>query len=302
MPLETKTDLARLRADLKTYADIAAVKFNDRAVDHMLDLFGDLYVDSCITVRTTTERPEKRDVNFRYMTPYVEHNPVARLREAGVLEESGRPVDLLTDEVIDTLPVWWGVDVSLHRGFQKVWPFFHELPTLHDVLNLKHIPDSLRRFGDRLDSLGLDKFAIMALDFRNETMNLYTEMLKPGRFDRDQVISMIGDVEDGAPSEEEVARNRDVVSCYYTFDWRSDSPRRLCFAMTSSQADYPTQWHPLAKRFCDEAPVLYPEPQLIFNTTYGSNAGYLKLEADYTGNAGSDVFNYWDRDRENGQR
>ncbi|MGQ4427099.1 aromatic prenyltransferase, partial [Streptomyces violaceoruber] len=51
----------------------------------------------------------------------------------------------------------------------------------------------------------------------------------------------------------------------------------------------------LAARFAAEAPVQAERRELIFNPTFGARGSYLKMEADYTGDAASRVFGYWNR-------
>ncbi|MEU6533914.1 aromatic prenyltransferase [Streptomyces sp. NPDC046928] len=63
----------------------------------------------------------------------------------------------------------------------------------------------------------------------------------------------------------------------------------------SVSANFPFHVHPLAARFAAEAPVPAERRQLIFNPTFGARGKYLKLEADYTGDAASRVFGYWNR-------
>jgi hypothetical protein len=60
--------------------------------------------------------------------------------------------------------------------------------------------------------------------------------------------------------------------------------------------NYPTHWHPLAKRFLEESPSPARNRNFIFNTTYGSQAGYLKIETDYTEDSTGAIFRFWNPD------
>ncbi|MFI6095758.1 aromatic prenyltransferase [Lentzea sp. NPDC051213] len=292
---DTKTDLVQLHTDLRKYAEIAEVDFNDRAVSEMIDTFNEQYATGTITVRTTTQNAAKRTVNFRYMTPELPHNPVATARQKGLLKSSGHPVESMVDEVIDRLPLWWGVDASVARGMEKAWAFFEEPPTFDELLELKYLPESVRNHRERFAKVRLERFCIMAFDFHNGSMNLYSEMLTPGSFTRAEVAMMIQEMDAALPSDEEIGRDTEAVNAYYTFDWDVPQARRLCFAMTASEENFPKHWHPLAERFAVEAPFQAEQRGLIFNPTYGPTGGYLKVEADYTGDAGPRVFSYWNR-------
>jgi hypothetical protein len=292
---ESKTDLAQFRADLQKYAEIAEVGFNGPAVDEALSAYREQFETGTITVRTTTESPSRRSVNFRYMTPELKHDPVAIAREKGLFVPTGRPVELLAQEVTEKLPVWWGVDISVGNGFEKAWAFLENPPTFEELVSLEHVPDSIRNHGERWARAGLDSFCIMAFDFRNGTTNVYSRMLAPGTVTQEAAEEMILEMKSPLPSDEELRRDTEAVNVYYTFDWVSPDAKRLCFAMTATEQTFPGHWHPLAARFKAEAPFKAEDRGLIFNTTYGASGGYLKVEADYTGDAGPRVFGYWDK-------
>ncbi|MFF8880800.1 aromatic prenyltransferase [Streptomyces flaveolus] len=289
------TDLSRFRTDLIRYAKIADTEFNAEAVDPLLDHLGDLYSSGMITVRTTTEDASKRSVNFRYATHKIPHNAVERLESAGILKRSGRQVECLADELIRTFPLWWGVDSSVGHGFEKIWAFFEDGVPLDNILALDHLPEAVRENRDHLIRYGLEKVYIVGLDFRNQSVNLYSGIAKGGHFTPGEVRSLMSDLSYQIPTEEELRRNADTFQYYYTFTWDSPAVRRLCFAMTASMETFPAHWHPLAEKFHKQAPVLPDQRALIFNTTYGPKGGYLKMEADYTGTAATTIFDYWDK-------
>lgn len=295
MSIETGTDLVQFRADLKRYADIAEVDFNDRAVEQLVDVFAEQFATGTITVRTTTHDASRRSVNFRYMTPDMPHDPVAIAREHGLLPDSTHPLNKLLDEVTEKIPLWWGLDASVGLGMQKVWAFFEQPLEFDAIAALENIPASVRNHRERFTRARINKFAILGMDFRNNTMNLYSEMLTPGYFSRDEVAEMIRDMESPLPSDEELGRDTENINTYYTFDWDSPAARRLCFTVPSTGENFPCHWHPLAARFATEAPFQAAQRGMIFNTTYGPTGGYMKMEADYTGDAATRVFGHWNR-------
>jgi hypothetical protein len=229
------------------------------------------------------------------MTPDMPHHPVAIAREHGLLPESTHPLNGLLDEVTERIPLWWGMDASVGRGMEKVWAFFEQPLAFDDIAALKNAPPSVHNHRERFTRARINTFLIMGMDFRNNTMNLYSEMLTPGYFTRDDVAEMIRDMDSPLPDDEKLGRDTEAINAYYTFDWDSPQARRLCFAIPSTEEDFPSHWHPLAARFAAEAPFQAAQRGLIFNSTYGPTGGYMKMEADYTGDAASRVFGYWNR-------
>nr|QXP40533.1 prenyltransferase [Streptomyces sp.] len=289
------TDLARFLSDLETYAGLAEVNFDNRAVEQVVDVFAEQFATGTITVRTTTHEASIRSVNFRYMYPDSPHDPVGIAQAHGLLPDADPAVMSLLAEVTDRIPLWWGLDASVGSGVQKVWAFFEQPLEFDDIASLENVPPSLRDHRERFDGARIDRFAIMGFDFRNNTTNLYSEMVSPGYFDQEEVARMIRDMGSLPPDNEEIERCRGAINVYYTFDWNSSRARRLCFAVPSGEGEFPAHLHPLAARFAAEAPVQAEQRELIFNPTFGAGGDYLKMEADYTGDAASRVFGYWNR-------
>ncbi|MEU5143574.1 aromatic prenyltransferase [Streptomyces sp. NPDC021139] len=295
MPTGGTTDLARFLSDLKAYAELAEVDFDSRAVEQVVDVFAEQFATGTITVRTTTHEASARSVNFRYMYPDSPHDPVEIARENGLLPDADPAVMSLLAEVTDTIPLWWGLDASVGHGVQKVWAFFERPLEFGEIASLENIPHSLRDHRERFGEARIERFAIMGFDFRDNTTNLYSEMVSPGYFDQEDIARMIRDMGSLPPDTEEIGRCRGAINVYYTFDWNSPQARRLCFAVPAREGEFPSHLHPLAARFAAEAPVQAERRDLIFNPTFGARGKYLKMEADYTGDAASRVFGYWNR-------
>lgn len=295
MPTGRTTDLALFLSDLEAYAKLAEVTFDKRAVEQVVDVFAEQFATGTITVRTTTHEAANRSVNFRYMYPDSPHDPVEIARAHGLLPDADPAVMSLLAEVTEKIPLWWGLDASVGHGVQKVWAFFEQPLEFGEIASLENTPHSLRDHRERFGEARIDRFAIMGFDFRDNTTNLYSEMVSPGYFEQEEVARMIRDVGSLPPDNEEIERCRGAINVYYTFDWNSPQARRLCFAVPSRDGEFPLHLHPLAARFAAEAPVQAERRELIFNPTFGARGSYLKMEADYTGDAASRVFGYWNR-------
>ncbi|MFG2547988.1 aromatic prenyltransferase [Streptomyces sp. NPDC048594] len=295
MPTGRTTDLARFLSDLEVYAKLAEVDFDDRTVEQVVDVFAEQFATGTITVRTTTHEAPRRDVNFRYMDPDSPHDPVGTARAHGLLPDADPAVMSLLAEVTEKIPLWWGLDASVGHGVQKVWAFFEQPLEFAEIASLENTPRSLRDHRERFREARIDRFSIMGFDFRDNTTNLYSEMVSPGYFEQEEVDRMIRDMGSLPPDNEETRRCRGAINVYYTFDWNSPQARRLCFAVPSREGEFPSHLHPLAARFAAEAPVQAERRELIFNPTFGARGSYLKMEADYTGDAASRVFGYWNR-------
>ncbi|MCF6523711.1 aromatic prenyltransferase [Streptomyces sp. JJ36] len=293
--ISVRVDLANLAADLQTYAKIADVPFAGDAVWKMLDTFPEQYAGSCISVRTTTHPAERRDVNFRFLSNDLSHDPVAPLQRAGELAFEGHPVEDLLAELVERYPVWWGVDSAVSHGFEKFWVFFTRGVPLDEILELPQLPTAARAHRDALVAAGIDVVYLVGLDFWHRSVNLYSGLLPPGRLSPPRVAGLVGELGFPVPDEEERALAAQAFQTYHTFTWESPDVQRLCFAGTVRPPAGSAQWHPPTGRFVAEAPVLAGRRDFIFARTYGPGLTYQKVEADYTGTTGETFFDYWRR-------
>ncbi|MFI0479694.1 aromatic prenyltransferase [Actinomadura sp. 9N215] len=230
MPRSTN-DTSALRNDLERYAEIAGVNFNCKMVDQVLTVFGDVYADpkSWVGVRTTTEPTGKRDVNFRYLNRSTEHDVVERLRENGMVNFRGHPVEDLHSDIIARYSVHWGADFTVSHGCQKIWALLPESVPVEDILGLPHLPEAARKHHSHFTRYWMDKVSLIALDFWNQSVNLYSGLLRPNQLTKYDVKELIESLSFAVPSDEELLRDTEALAAYYTFSWDYPGVCRLCF-------------------------------------------------------------------------
>jgi aromatic prenyltransferase len=291
--LKPKLNPDTLFSDLQQYAQISEVPFNPQAVRQLLDLFGDIYPEAtAVSIRTTTHPIPQRDVNFRYMETEIPHNPFERLKDAGLLPLEGHPVEKVIPEVSDRYPVWWGVDVAVSRGFEKIWAFLKTGVPVDEFLTLPCLPDSARNLRDHLKKFAPPDIIIVGVDFKNKTMNLYPSIIPPESYEPNKIAAMIADLGFSVPSDEVLQCDSRTVNFYYTLSWAVPTAQRLCYAIPAPPEALPTHWFPLFKRFVERVPFQAERRMFAYNPTYGPRGGYVKIEADYLGNL-QQIFSYW---------
>lgn len=290
---KTKLDLNVFYADLKRFADISEVPMDSEMVLKTLNLFEDIYSQATISVRTTTKPVGKRDVNMRYMEPHKDHDPFQRLVDAGLIVLEGHPVEKLVPVVMERYPIWWGMDVALSHGVEKLWPFFKTPVPIDEILSLPCIPDSARNYRDHFKKYAVnDNVYILAIDFTNKSMNIYPAIFPPGTFSPDRIGEMITELGFARPSDEELKQCSRAPHFYYTFTWEQPTIQRFSFAIPTSAEEFPVHWHPLCQKFIDNVPFQSDHRMFCFSPTYGARGGYMKVEADYRGTL-PEIFSYW---------
>lgn len=279
MPTSAVTQ--RLRDDLKHYARLAEARYDPSRVEPVLDVLTEIAPDALMAVRTTSEPVGEREVNVRFMN--FTANPAAALRDAGLLEFTGHPLEQVLTSVAEAVPVQFGVDVAVGTGVQKVWLALGEMLDLEQVCALPGIPDAVRTNADHLTRWGGKKFLLVAVDFLSRTMNLYTQLLAPGQLRPEDIRTILRELDFAPPSEAELtAIGEHAYTIYRTFSWTEPSVRRICFPRRFSRETFPVHLDPVLERFVRDAPLVGAgDHAFTFYAAYKPDGSYYKVQADY---------------------
>jgi hypothetical protein len=273
--------LERFRRDLREYARLADVPYEQSVVDPVLDSLAELWTSSWVGVRTTTHPAGRREVNARLIHQGADADPVASLRSAGLLEFTGHPMEKLLTGIPEAMPVRWGVDLSVSGGVQKIWLVFPELVTVQRMLEFPGVPDSARAHAPHLRSYG-GEIGMMALDFASRTMNLYSRVFEPGTLSPLDIATILAELDFAPAGDDELAHLGRTFNVYRTFSWTSPRMQRVCFPVRHDASGFPGHFDPVLDRFVAGAPFVGTgPPAFVFFAAYGATGRYYKVQADY---------------------
>ncbi|MFE3194559.1 aromatic prenyltransferase [Nocardia sp. NPDC059240] len=274
--------LDRIRRDLREFARLAEAPYDPAAVDPALEALTELWTTSVLGVRTTTHPVPQRRVNVRLMNSGVGVDPVTMLREAGLLEFIGHPMEQLLTGIPAAVPVLFGVDVGVAHGVEKIWMMFPGMIAVDRVLGFTGIPESARAHAAHLNRYGSD-IAIMALDFASRTMNLYSRVFAPGLITAADITTILAELDFVAATDGELALLGNTFNVYRTFSWTSPHMQRICFPVRHQATTFPKHVDPVLDRFVSGAPYAGSGPRgFTFYTAYGPDDRYYKVQAEYT--------------------
>ncbi|WP_169814287.1 aromatic prenyltransferase [Nocardia mexicana] len=277
--------LDRIRQDLQEFARLAEVRYDPAVMDPVLAALEDLWTTSVIGVRTTTHPVAQRGLNVRLMNSGPGTDPVTALREAGLLEFTGHPMEQLLTDIPAAVPASFGVDVGVARGVEKIWLMFPELISVERILGFAGIPEAARAHAAHLSRYG-GQIGILALDFTSRTMNLYSQPFAPGELTAADISTILADLDFVAATDEELALLGQTFDLYRTFSWTSPRMQRICFPVRYDDTSFPRHLDPVLDRFVSGAPYAGTGPRgLTFYTAYGPNDRYYKVQAEYTSTA-----------------
>lgn len=280
--------LDQLRRDFRAYAELAEAEYRPEVVDPVLETLSDAWTKSIVGVRTTTHPVPVREVNARVQVPGDPAAMVETLRTAGLLRFTGHPMESMLTAAIAAAPCLAGVDLALGTGLQKIWLFFPQVLSVDQVLALPGLPDAVGAYTGHLKRYG-GEIGIMAFDFANRTMNLYSQVLPPGTLTSGDVVDVLAELELHPAAPAELAALPSPFNLYRTFSWTSPRMRRICFPMRHAAETFPTGIDPLLDRFADAAPFADSGPgaarRFTFYAAYGPADRYFKIQAEYSNTA-----------------
>lgn len=271
-----------LRRDLREFARLAETRYDPVVVDAVLDALTGVWADGWLAVRTTTHPLPVRQVSARFMNLPTAADPVGKLRDAGLLSFVGHPMEELLARVSAAVPVDVGVDLAVDTGVQKIWTAFPDLISVDRILDFPGIPESARAHAEQLERWGGGEIALMAIDFVNRTLNLYTQILRPGQLTAADIATILRELDFVAADPDELSAVAWPYTVYATFSWNSPGIQRICFPARYTAESFPAI-DPVLSRFVNGAPFAGPGPRgFAFYAAYGPTERYYKVQADYT--------------------
>lgn len=279
MPTSAVTQ--RLRDDLREYARLADAPYDASRVEPVLDVLTGIAPDALMAVRTTTEPVGEREVNVRFMN--FTADPTVALRNAGLLEFTGHPLEQVLASVAEAVPVQFGVDVAVGTGVQKIWLALGEMLDIQRISELPGMPEAVRANAGHLTRWGGGKFILVAVDFQGRTMNLYSQLLAPGQLPPEGIGTILRELDFAPASDAELAAvGAHAYTIYRTFSWTNPGVRRICFPRRFSRETFPVHLDPVLERFVRSAPLVGDGAHAFtFYAAYKPDGRYYKVQADY---------------------
>jgi len=275
-------DLETLMADIKRAAALMNIPCADEIVWDILLAYEEFFTEQAVAFRITTK--EQQELNVRYQT-LRPHDPYEIALQHGFLRRNGHPVHKVMPALQKMRPeAGWLIDIGVTHGLEKIWGYFVKPFSIEEVCAMPFMPPSLRNRLDLFKQYSLNWVSVIGVDYIGHSVNIYFLL---GSFPNSPEIAArtIADFGFEVPSQEELEINGNGFVLYPTFTWDSDEVERLSYAGAGPLEKVPVHWHPLIKRFAEEAPLRSNPRMFTFNPCYvRGKPKYYKLEADYHGN------------------
>ncbi|MEX1656935.1 aromatic prenyltransferase [Streptomyces pseudovenezuelae] len=170
------------------------------------------------------------DLDLTIQVPRSITDPYAHALSNDLIPQTNHPVaSLLADLQKGCSVEECLIDVGVVGGFNKIYVHFpRDMQTVAQLVDLPSMPHALADNAGYFARHGLDGVAMIAIDYRHHTTNLYFPT--PGGLEPDTIRSLIRELGLPEPEEELVESARQTFRVYFTLGWDSSTIERISFA------------------------------------------------------------------------
>jgi hypothetical protein len=276
--------IQQLIEDIESAAALADARFDRDVTCAAIAAYEPYFLDSAISFRTSTKPVGERELNVRYVELRRADDAYAIACRSGLLKPDGGAVHRAMAAIQDDFPILgYGVDIGVAFGLEKIWPFFPHRPRPVDaVCDLAYLPEAARRFLPYFKRHRLDSVSLFALDFRNQSANLYF-MQQPGSYSAAEIAAMFRELGLAVPDDSIIELCCRSIPVYCTFSWDSPSVLRLCFGIPFKNAsEIPSGIDPTIDKYVQGAPFATEQRSFILSVTCSERQCFVKVENDYS--------------------
>ncbi|MGW3414072.1 aromatic prenyltransferase [Streptomyces sp. NPDC000888] len=277
--------LADLFAGVEESAGLIGVACSREKVWPVLQAYEDVIGQAVIAFRVATDAHNEGEFDCRFTIPrHVD--PYVRARDHGFITETGRPAETLLSDIQRHCPIdSYGIDFGIVGGFRKIWVYFPggAGQSLAELRDLPSMPPSLAEnfafFADR----GLaDKVDVVAIDYRNGTVNLYFTGFPDHLRRPSEILAMHRATGMPDPSGQMLRFCEKSFGFYATLSWNSPRIERIAFSVkTRDPLALPARLGPKIEHFARSVAYGGDDPKMVYAAMTSSGEEYYKLQSYY---------------------
>ncbi|MEU3794759.1 aromatic prenyltransferase [Streptomyces fructofermentans] len=198
------------------------------------------------------------DLDLTIQVPRRVGDPYAHALENGLIAGTDHPVGTLLSDLAAHCSVnEYLIDFGVVGGFNKVYVHFpRDLQGVSKLAGIPSMPAAVAENADFFARHGLDDVAMIAIDYRHRTTNLYFPL--PEGIEQKTVVSMLRDLGLPEPDEQVLDSVRKTFRVYATLGWDSSRIERISFARSLDLPVVSARVEPEIERFVTGTPYTYP--------------------------------------------
>ncbi|MFE4263135.1 aromatic prenyltransferase [Streptomyces sp. NPDC056883] len=282
------TEAEKLYSALEESARLVGAPFSRDKISPILATFGDALADGVIVFSVQTGGRHSGELDYSFMAPPGLGDPYPHAVAAGFIEESDHPVNSVLSDIQGQWPIREHfVDCGVAGGFKKLYAHFPEAP--QKVSTLAAIPSLPQAVADNADLFaryGLDEVAMIGVDYKRKTMNLYFQFTDEGRPGPSAILSLLREIGLHEADQAMLDFAHKSMRANITLSWDSPKIVRVAFAPPPGlglvPSDVPAPIEPNIARFVTTAPVSYDgERMALFGVKWFPDGEYIDVCSYY---------------------
>ncbi|MFD3701038.1 aromatic prenyltransferase [Streptomyces sp. NPDC058646] len=278
------TEVEKLYSALQESARLVGAPYSRDKVQPILTAFGDALADGVVVFSVQTGGRHSGELDYSFMAPPGLGDPYPHAVAHGFITESDHPVH----SVLSDIQGRWGirehfVDCGVVGGFKKLYAHFpDDLQKVSALAAVPSVPRAVAENADLFARYGLDEVAMIGVDYKRRTMNLYFQFSPDGRPGAEAIGSMLREIGLHEPDQRMLEFAQKSMRANITFSW--DSPRivRVAFApppgLGLDPAAVPAPIEPHIERFVTTAPRAYEgERMTLFGVKWFPDGEFIDV-------------------------
>jgi aromatic prenyltransferase Orf2 len=213
-------------------ARLLGVPCSREKIRPVLTAYGNGLADAGMVLSVATGANPTDDLDYTITVPAQGPDPYAVALAEGFVTEPDHPVARLLSDLKARVPVSeYFIDGGIVSGFSKVYAHFpDDMLTVAQLADLPSMPPSVAANADLFARHHLDTVAMIGINYRSRTVNLYFAQLPDAFREAPNIQSLnreLGLPEPQGPSLRFAQRS---FRSYVTLGWESPRIEKICYA------------------------------------------------------------------------
>lgn len=253
----------------------------------VLAAYGPELADAAVVLSVSTGRQE---FDYTVQVPPGIEDPYAHALANGLVQPTDHPVGRLFPDVLATVSGSdYFFDCGVVGGFQKLYASFpRTMRKVSDLAGLPSMPPAVAAHADYFARHGLDDVAVIGVDYKRGTMNLYFQLPTgtAGDLAAEAVAAMLRESGMPEPDPRLLEFARGSYRVYTTFSWDSPGIERISFAPKPRRgmdmSIIEGRMEPLVQEFLAKAPYAYDGERITISVPkWTAGGGHLNVGTYY---------------------
>ncbi|AZM48655.1 hypothetical protein DMB38_25245 [Streptomyces sp. WAC 06738] len=286
-------ELERVYSAIEETARIVGAPCSRDNVWPYLSAFGGSIEDALMVFSLQTGERHAGELDYSFTASPGIGDPYLHALSHGFVTETDHPIGSLVSD----LQGRWAirehfVDCGVAGGFKKL--YVHFPGDLQPVAKLAEIPSVAPAVAENADLFartGLHEVAMVGVDYKRKTMNLYFQFTPDGVPEPSAYRSLLREVGLHEPNDDMLKFVSGSMRCNVTLSWDSSTIVRVAVARPPGRrvdpAEVPAPIEPHIARFATSAPYAYPgELMNLFGVKWFPDGEFIDVSTYYQISAG----------------